>query len=143
MKYSISVTINKDLAYVLKEFQNKETAFKWIEGLKELNLIEGEENKEGSKYEMVFESKGKTQKMIETLEKIELPNSITTRYQMGKVNNLCINKFSESSGQSIYTMDTTFVFPFPQNILMMLFKSLFKMETKKGMIAFKNYIESL
>lgn len=143
MKYSVSITINKDLQHVLDEFQNKEAAFKWIDGLKEMNLIEGEENKEGSKYEMLFESKGKTQKMIETLMNINLPDSITTRYQLGKVDNICVNKFEKERNTTIYTMDTSFAFPFPQNIFMALLKPVFKMETKKGMNAFKSYIESI
>lgn len=141
MKYDTKVIINKDIQTVSDALVSKEAAFKWMDNLKEFNLIEGEMNAVGSKYEMVFENKGKTEKMTETILEFSPPGRIVTLYEAKGVWNECINLFEETDSKTTYIMKTTFKFKFPLNTFIWIFKKKFKEQTKESLIAFKEYCE--
>lgn len=141
MKYDTKVIIKKNIEFVSKQLSNRDAAFKWMDGLKEFNLIEGKMNEVGSKYQMVFENKGKTEKMIETITEFSPPSRITTVYEMDGVWNECINILEESNNETIYTMSTDFKFKFPLNLFVWVFKKKFKEQTLNSLTKFKEYCE--
>jgi hypothetical protein len=143
MKYTVDVFIDKPRDIVVKELRSKEAAFKWMEGLKEFELIKGKEDEENSVYKMVFENKGKTSEMIETITKMDPPEIITTVYEMGSVWNECVNLFETTRKGTKYTMEVTFKFGFPWILFAWMFRPVFKKQTLSGMESFKAYLESL
>ena len=143
MKYRTEVLINKSIDVVVAEMRNKESAFKWMNGLESFDLIEGQMEEPGSKYKMVFMNKGKKQEMIETITVFDPPKNITTTYEMGSVFNICENQFVESGEQTKYIMDTEFQFGCPWKLFTWAIKGIFKKETLKGMEDFKAYVETL
>jgi hypothetical protein len=142
MKYVTKITINKDKLFVSDALVSKEAAFKWMGGLKEFNLVEGNMNEVGSKYNMVFSNKGKTEKMTETIMEFSPPNRITTLYEAPGVWNECVNSLEESNGKTIYTMSTDFKFKFPLNLFIWIFKSKFKEQTMESLKSFKEFCEN-
>lgn len=143
MKYVTEIIIDKPRDLVVSQMRDKEASFKWMEGLKSFDLIEGEMEQVNSKYKMVFENNGKTQSMIETITHFDPPKKITTTYEMGSVWNECVNRFVEFETKTKYIMDTEFKFGFPWVLFAWAMKPIFKKQTLKGMIDFKNYVESL
>ena len=141
MKYTEKVLIDAPREEVLKVMRSREDAMKWMEGLKSFELIEGEMDQENSKYEMVFDNKGKEQKMKETILKMNPPGEIVTLYEMGGVWNECVNRFTETGDRTIYEMDVTFKFPLLMSLFTWALKGMFRKETLKGMVALKDYIE--
>lgn len=142
MKYEITVEIDQLLEPTVKELRSVDAAFKWMEGLKAFDLYEGELEEVGSVYKMVFDNKGKEQVMFETILSFNPPKEITMLYEMGGVKNECINLFIEQDGKTYYRMITSFKFPFVMRLFMWMFKPMFKKQTLKSMIAFKEYVEN-
>lgn len=139
----MQVVINKELDFVVNELRSREASFKWIKGLKSFELIEGKLDEVNSKYLMVIENNGKSQEMVETITEFNPPRSITTVYEMGSVWNECVNRFESKEGKTVYSMDTTFKFGFVMKLFIWIFKPMFKKETLKGLLAFKEYCESV
>lgn len=143
MKYSTSVTINKDINTVVSAMKDKDAAMNWIEGLQSFELIEGEEGERNSKYKMIFQNGTKTSEMIETITAVDFPRSITTVYELGTVWNECVNNFKQDEQVTTYTMETTFKFKGLFRLFAWALKPIFKKETLKGMQHFKDYVETL
>lgn len=143
MKYTVQVTINKNRNEVVSTIRSVEDAYQWMKGLKSFELIEGKNEEKDSKYEMVFENKGKKQVMIETMTEFNPPKQITTVYEMSGVWNECVNRFEEvEENKTIYYMDNTFKFPFLMRLFMWMFKPMFKKQTLSSMLDLKKHIES-
>lgn len=143
MKYVVEVVINKDREFVVNQMRDKEAAFKWMEGLQSFDLIEGNNEEINSKYKMVFLNKGRKEEMIETITDFDPPKQITTVYQMGSVVNECVNIFEENNEKTTYRMNVDFKFGLPWVLFAWAMKPMFKKQSLKGMIAFKDYVESL
>ncbi|MCD4826388.1 MAG: hypothetical protein K8Q99_01250 [Acholeplasmataceae bacterium] len=143
MKYKVQTIINKPIDLVSSEMRSRESAFKWIKGLEKFDLIEGEMEAVGSKYQMVFNSGQKVSTMTETITAFNPPSLITTVYETKGVWNECINTFESIGNQTKYVMDVTFKFSFPVNLFIWMFKKTFKKESLNGLVAFKDYVEQL
>lgn len=141
MKYTVSVIINRKREEVSDTLRSRKAAFEWMKGLKSFDLIEGKLEEDNSKYKMVFTNKGKETVMYETINRFAPPGVFDTTYTAGKVVNYCENKLIEQEDQTKYEMTTSFEFPFPMNLFIWMFKPMFKKETLKGMLDFKNYLE--
>lgn len=142
MKYEVNVTILKPLEEVVGVMEDTKNAFGWMKGLKEYKLLEGEMGQEGSKYEMIFDSNGKVEKMTETVVEKKFPDKIVTVYEAGKVWNQCENLFRGHADHTHYKMISTFKFPWYMELFMWMFKPMFKKQTEQGLLDFKEYMES-
>ncbi len=142
MKYTETVTINESRENVIKTLRNVEESFQWMEGLTKFELLSGENEAVGSKYIMEFNQKGKVSRMTETIEAFDPPSKMVMIYEAGGVWNKTINTFEDNGDKTVYHMDNVFKFKFPLILFLPLFKKLFRKETRKGMDALKNHIES-
>jgi hypothetical protein len=143
MKYTTTVVINKTLKEVYSALDDREAAFKWIDGLVAFDLVEGKLGEVHSKYQMKFQNqKGKFSSMTEQITR-KTSSSITTLYETKGVWNECINQLIEDKDITTYNMHTTFKFGTVTSLFMWLFKSVFKKETMKSLTQFKNYCESI
>lgn len=142
MKYVVTVSIDKPINKVMEILQSREHALKWIKGLTSFDLIEGNLGEVNSKYKMVFEHKGKTSQMIETLQDIQ-DQSITTIYEQNGVWNECINQLEDHGEHTHYKVLTTFKFPWYMTWFIWAFKSSFIKESLIGINDFKHYVEAL
>ncbi|MBN2300361.1 MAG: SRPBCC family protein [Acholeplasmataceae bacterium] len=139
MKYQVHIEINKPQHQVSKLFVDVNQMTKW-----ETNLTRVEQN-HGILYEtnsdgfLVFNIDQKEMKMSVFVERNMLPEQIILVYQVGTTWNRCINYFNEKNGHTIWTMDVEFRFG-NETILS---TEKFVEQTKKGMLQFKDYIESI
>ena len=142
MKYTSEIVIDRPRDVVLEVLTSREEAFKWMKGLKEFSLIEGIENEVNSKHKMVFDNNGRTEIMTETITRFDVPDVITTVYEMDGVWNECVNRFYEKDGQTLYVMEVSFKFPFLMNLFIWMAKGMFQKQTMSSMVDLKNHIES-
>jgi len=143
MKYTTKVIIKKEVDVVYNALDDKESAFKWIDGLETFDLLEGINGEVNSKYKMIFkDKKGNLSEMTETIKQ-KTDNTIVTVYEAKGVWNECINNLISNGNQTIYEMKTTFKFGVLTNLFIWILKPMFKKETLKGLNKFKEYCESI
>jgi len=143
LRYEVDIVINKSIEEVIDLFQNRENDYKWMEGLKVQEVIEGQPNEEGSKTRLEFDLKGKDFKMIETLVKKNLPDEYVTHYEAPNVDNTVISSFTAvSPNQTRYVTDNEFVFSGLMKLMSPLMKGAFKKQSQKYLVNFKTFIEN-
>jgi len=143
MRYNCEVQINKPLAEVVSQFEKEENLYKWMEGLKSIEPISGTKGEEGFKCKMVFEHKGKEMELIETNLELDLPRIARFSYESPKGYNEVAINISEIDNQTTkYSSDNYFEFQGMMKWFSFLMKGMFKKQSMKYLIAFKNFVES-
>jgi uncharacterized membrane protein len=142
MKYQLEVKINKPVEKVVELFITQENLFKWMPGLKNLELIEGERGKPGSKTKLLFDMNGKEVEMIETLRKSNLPEEFTATFEAkGVVNNQTTRFEKIDENNTRYISDNEFIFSGLMKILSLM-PGVFKKQSMKYLEAFKEFAEN-
>lgn len=142
MKYRLEVNINKPVNKVVELFITQENLFKWMPGLKNLELIEGERGKPGSKTKLLFDMNGKKMEMIETLHKSNLPEEFTATFEAkGVVNNQTTSFEKIDENNTRYISDNEFIFSGFMKILSLM-PGAFKKQSMKYLEAFKEFAEN-
>lgn len=142
MKYQLEVKINKPVEKVVELFITQENLFKWMPGLKNLELIEGERGKPGSKTKLLFDMNGKEVEMIETLRKSNLPEEFTATFEAkGVVNNQTTRFEKIDENNTRYISDNEFIFSGLMKILSLI-PGVFKKQSMKYLEAFKEFAEN-
>ncbi len=78
MKYTTSNTINKSLDHVAALYMERDSALKWMPGLKRIEHLSGEPGELGAKCIFHSEHKGKAMQITETILEQNMPNKIWT-----------------------------------------------------------------
>ena len=142
MKYQLEVQINKPVDKVVELFITQENLFKWMPGLKKLELIEGEKGKPGSKTKLFFDMNGKEIEMIETLHKSNLPQEFSASFNAKGVHNIQTTRFEKiDENNTRYISENEFQFSVFMK-LMALMPGAFKKQSMKYLTAFKSFAES-
>lgn len=141
MKYTCEIDINKPVEETVELFDNQENLFKWMPGLKNLELIEGERGQPGSKTKLLFDMNGKEIEMVETLIKKKLPEEFTARFTAKGVDNYQTTRFIKiDDSRTKYLSENEFRFSGFMK-LMGLMPGAFKKQTMKYLESFKKFAE--
>ncbi|WP_127845207.1 SRPBCC family protein [Psychroflexus aestuariivivens] len=143
MKYKVEINIGLPRQRVVELFDSVENMYKWMKGLQEVKLIEGEPGQVGAKSELHFNMGKRDMIMVETITNKDLPDQISGTYQMGTTLNIqhtYFVKISENSTKMIseneFQMKGAFKF------LGWIMPGLFRKQTEKYLTDFKNFAES-
>lgn len=144
MKYSTEITIDLPRQRVIELFDNEENIFKWMEGLKSFDHLEGEPGKVGAKSEMKFEMGKRKIEMVETILERDLPDSFKMSYESAGVYNEVGNFFSEiDADHTLYRTEHYFRFDgWGMKVMAFLMPGLFKKQSAKYMKDFKAFAEA-
>jgi len=145
MRYNCEVTIEKHIEVVVKEFNDPEAIYEWMEGLESFELLEGEAGKRGAKSKMTFKTKNRTFSMIETIWENDLPEKYSATYTAGGVtNNMDVTFQKVDDHRTRYYTEQEFIFkPFGMKLMGWLMPGAFKKQTMKFLNAFKKYVEEI
>ncbi len=143
MKYQNKIIITAPIGEVYPKFCNPDNLKKWQRGLKMLEHISGNPQKEGSRTKMVYNLSGKKMEVVQTIEKISSPNEFSVIFGSDGMDNFQNNLFSENQrGDTIWVSKNEFVpLNFKMRFFMALFPSTFKNQSKQYMKDFKLYME--
>lgn len=139
MKYQVQMTIHKERKTVTESYINRADMLKWEKGLNRIEDTKGilfEENSEGF---LVFKFNDQEMKMKVTVEEIKTPELMTMIYELPGAWNRCVNQFKEINGNTIWTMDVTFIFENEMDVPLVRFIE----KTEQGMKMFKDFVEGI
>ena len=143
MKYTCEVIIELPRDRVLELFDSTENLQKWQTGLKSFEHLEGTPGEPGAKMRLVYDMKGRTTEMVETVTARNLPDGLTFTYEAKGVWNECENKFVDNgNGGTRWVMDSEFRCKGFMALLTLLAPGMFKKQTSSEMKKFKNFAES-
>ena len=142
MEYYCNITINKPINEVLQLFDDPEHLTAWMPGLQSFEHLEGIPGQIGGKSRLVFDNKGKTIELIETVLERDLPTTFKVSYDSPMGYNEVTASFERvSAGQTRYTTFNMFQLAGVMQYLSFLMKSLFKKQSMVYLNAFKEYAE--
>ena len=142
MKYSSSVTIQLPRDKVLELFDSTENLYKWQQGLKSFEHLDGDPGQEGASSRMVYDMNGRTVEMTEKVFRRNLPDELSFTYEAKSVWNSCENKFVEiSTDTTRWDMENEFKCTGFMRIITALMPGSFKKQTLADMNRFKQFAE--
>ncbi len=142
MKYTTEVIIELPRQKVIELFDNTENMFKWQEGLKSYDHLEGNPGQEGARTAMVYESRRGELKMTETITKRKLPEEFHAVYEAKGVYNEMYNYFVENEpGRTTWRTVSVFRFRGLMALMAPFMKTAFTGNTLLNMERFKNFVE--
>jgi len=144
MKYNCQVTISKPITEVVALFIEPKNAFKWMEGLTQLDLVEGELGQVGSKSKVVFKMGKRIIKMNEQILENNLPSNIKFEYKSPGYYNTVNHHFSDNGDHTTtHIAESYFKFDsWGMKFIALIMPSLFKKQTLKYSNAFKKFAEN-
>ena len=142
MKYTSEIEINKPVDKVVELFDNSDNMGKWMEGLQSFEHISGKPGQVGSKSRLKFKMGKREIEMIETITVRNLPDEFSGTYEAKGVFNLVKNKFVALPGNKTkYVSEQEFQFKGFMKIIGFLMPAMFKKQSMKYLIDFKNFVE--
>ena len=142
MKYTVSITIDKPIDYVIEKFDDPDNLKHWQKGLQSFELTEGKEGEIGSKYLIKYKMGKREMDMVETIVERNLPENFAASYEAKGMWNLVDNHFSTNeAGGTLLTSHNTFKPKGFMKVMMFLMPGLFKKQSMKFLKAFKAFAE--
>ncbi|AWI26111.1 SRPBCC family protein [Flavobacterium pallidum] len=142
MRYTLSNTIEKPLAEVVRRFQDPEGVKHWMEGLQKIEPQSGTPGEVGAKTDFYFLHRNKEMKISETILEQNMPHQMKFAYRSPMGYNEVEMVFEKISDHSVkQTSNSYFQFKGLMKIMAFLFTPMFKKQSMKYMTAFKNYVE--
>ncbi|OFY87916.1 MAG: hypothetical protein A3F72_09130 [Bacteroidetes bacterium RIFCSPLOWO2_12_FULL_35_15] len=142
MKYKSEIEINKPLDKVIELFDNPDNMKKWMEGLQSFEAISGKPGEVGSKSRLKFKMGKREIEMIETVTVRNLPEEFSGTYEAQGVFNIVKNKFIPlTENRTKYISEQEFQFNGFMKIIGFLMPGMFKKQSMKYLIDFKNFVE--
>ena len=143
MKYTLSTIIDKPIDEVVSLFDNQENLYKWMEGLKSIDLFEGVAGKKGAKSRMHFKHGKREMDMIETILENDLPRKMVTTYDAKGVSNIIFTSMESVDGNKTkYISTQEFKMHGFMKVVAFLAPGMFKKQTNKILTNFKKFAES-
>lgn len=142
MKYTLSNTIDCPLDKITEQMSNPHGVKQWTENLKDIDQTLGKYCDVGSKRNLHYWFNNKEMVITETILEQNLPQQIKFAYdsKMGRnVVELCFDQLSDK--QVKQTSHTTMELKGIMKLFGLIFKPMFKSQSKKYMTAFKKYAE--
>jgi hypothetical protein len=137
MQYSITIPIKREASATLALYVDHDQMIQWEAGLKTIEWITRTPSLSGSVCHLIFGTLPNEQRMKETIVKIDWPNMAEMIYEMGPVWNRCVNHFTPSGNDTLWTMDVEFrgveAFGIPQ--------AAFEAKTRAGMVLFQTFAD--
>jgi len=142
MKYTSVIEIELPREKVIALFDNQDNLKKWQEGLESFEHLSGEPGTVGAKSIIKYKMGKRNIEMTETILKKELPNDYHFLFEAKGVWNEVKNSFSEiNPNQTKWTIENDFRGKGMMAVMMFLMPSMFKKQTMKFMISFKDFAE--
>jgi len=142
VKYTTQVEIGLPRKEVIRLFDSSENMFKWQEGLKSFDHLDGEPGQEGARSKMVYKGRKGDLEMTETITRRALPDEFHAIYTAKGVHNKMYNYFEETaSGTTTWRTVSEFKFRGLMALMAPFMKSAFTSNTRLSMERFKNFAE--
>jgi len=144
MKYGSSLIINAPIAHVVDVWNNPDNYKHWQDGFQSIELLEGTANTVGAKSKILFKQGKGQMELFETILSIDLPHEKSGLYEHIHMTNVNTTKFKDLGNETTeYITEgeyTKFNGIIPK-IMSVLFKGMFKKQSHKWMVQFKDYAE--
>ena len=142
MRYTTSNVINKPLDHVAALYTERDSALKWMPGLKRIEEISGEPGTLGAKCIFHSEHKGKALQITETILEQNMPNQIEFGHESSMGYSEVEIEFEKLSEDTTRQMaHNYFELKGMMKVMGFLFKGMFKKQTMIYLNAFKAYAE--
>lgn len=143
MKYSNQVIIDAPIDKVVELFDSTDNAYKWMEGLKKHEQIEGKPGEQNSKMKMYFDLGKNKIEIVETILERDLPRIFNADYYSNYSTNNVVVSFEElDSSTTRYNSETTVTtHGFMMKIMSWVMPGMFKKQSQKYMDDFKAFVE--
>ena len=143
MQYTLSNTINAPLEVVIAKFQDPDGIKHWMEGFQRMEHLSGKPGEVGAVTDFYFQHKNKEMKITETILEQNLPRQIKFAYQSPMGYNEVEMQFEKLTDNSVKQINNSyFEMKGPVKAVMgFLFKGMFKKQSLKYMVGFKEYVE--
>lgn len=144
MRFSHEVVINRSREDVWRVFDNPENMPKWQPTLKSFEHRSGERGQPGAVSFLIYEEKGRTIELTETITTRAYPNEFSGSYAGSHATNNITNRFIPfGEGATKWEMDCEFDFhSFFLKLFSPLMKGMFVKRVVKDMEQFKKLAES-
>jgi len=143
MKYSTNIAINKPIKETIELFDNPENMKHWQDGFISMELIEGENGKEGAKSLLKYEMGKRKIEMIETIIKRDLPHEFTATYEAKGVYNIVKNNFIKlNENKTTWISHNEFQFKGMMKLMAIFMPGAFKKQSFNMMENFKRFTEN-
>lgn len=143
MKYTLSTIIDKPIDEIVSLFNKQENLYKWMEGLESIDLFEGASGKKGAKSRMHFKYGKREMDVLETILENNLPKTMITTYDAKGVSNIIFTSMESVEGNKTkYISTQEFKMHGFMKIVVFLAPRMFKKQTNKMLINFKNFAEN-
>lgn len=143
MKYEIEVKINLPREKVIELFNNPDNMKYWQPGLLSFEHISGEAGQVGAKSRLHYKMGKREIKMIETITVNNLPHEFSGTYEAKGVWNQVQNYFMDlDDNKTLWKSVNEFKGTGFMKIMMFLMPGMFKKETCKYLLNFKEFAES-
>lgn len=143
MKYTTQIEIYLPREKVIEIFGDSSNMIKWMPGLKHVELINGEINKQGAESKLSFDINGRKTEMLEKIIENNLPNYIKLNYDAKGVHNIVISRFYDEGQFTKWEMQNEFHFSGFMKVLGFFMRSTFPKQTLKNMYHFKKFAENI
>ena len=142
MRYTCSVTIDLPREKVIELFDSTENLYKWQDGLKSVEHLEGEPGQPGAKSRLTYDMRGREVQMTEAVINRDLPDELSFVYESRNVWNSCVNTFVDMApGITEWKMESEFRCGGMMKLMTLLAPGAFKKQTLKDMNRFKSFAE--
>jgi carbon monoxide dehydrogenase subunit G len=142
MKYTTEIVVSKPIGEVVALFDNPDNLKYWMEGLQSFEPISGTPGQAGAKSRLTFLIGKRKLEMTETITSKNLPHEFSGVYEANGGYNTVVNRFEDIDGkQTKYTAEHEFKMSGVMKLLGWLMPGMFKKQSMKYLVAFKNFAE--
>jgi len=143
MKYALELKIEVPRQEVIRVFDHTENTFRWQPGLKDLELISGNDREHGASYQLLYKGRKGELRVEETVLLRNLPDEFVTLQTSPGVRNTIRHTFSETADhQTLWRMENHFRFRGMMRLMAPLMKQAFSGNTLLNMERFKSFAEN-
>lgn len=143
MKYAVDILIERPRDEVISKYNNQDNLKHWMEGLQEMELLEGEQGQVGARSRILFVNGKRRMEMMETILENKLPDSMTFKFEAKGVENIVINRFEVVNEHSTRVVnDQEFKMKgFMMKLFAALMPGMFKKQSMVYLKALKAFVE--
>lgn len=144
MTYSTEIDISVPRDQVVALFSDPDRVSEWQESYIRMDYVSGELGQAGNVHNLVHKMGKGEMVMKETILENRLPDYFSATYEAGSVWNIIENTFTDTAdGGTHWRIDTEFRCKGFMWIMTKVMPGVFKKQTKKTMVDFKTWAESL
>lgn len=137
MEYQVSIDIQRPASECFSYYTESEKIKMWMPNLKDIVNSKGRLFSLNSQGYFIFDQKGHDMLMEIEVTELKDPYEITIIYRVPGAKNVCVNRFENHNGYTLWIMDVIFEFEEDPNLDI----EIFKKSTLSSMEIFKQYME--